>query len=53
MTRLQEKARAKTKRIIGQMVGDEKLVQEGMEEQRRAETNDDADPTEEHQKDSD
>jgi hypothetical protein len=53
MTRLQEKARAQTKRIIGQMVGDEQLVREGMEEQRRAETNDDADQTEEHQKDSD
>ncbi|MET4071296.1 uncharacterized protein YjbJ (UPF0337 family) [Bradyrhizobium sp. S3.2.6] len=37
MTRLQEKAKARTKRIIGQMVGDNELVEEGKEEHRRAE----------------
>jgi hypothetical protein len=36
MTRLQEKAQARTKQVVGQMIGDDKLV-EGKEEERRAE----------------
>src|SRR5690242_11887795 len=40
MTRLQEKARAQTKQAIGQMIGDDKLVQEGKEEARRADAKD-------------
>ena len=54
MTRLQEKAQAQTKQIVGQMVGDEELVREGKEQQRRAERSDDAAQTsQEHQKGSD
>ena len=37
MTRLQEKAQARTKQVVGQMIGDDKLVVEGKEEERRAE----------------
>jgi uncharacterized protein YjbJ (UPF0337 family) len=37
MTRLQEKVQGLTKQTIGQMIGDEKLVVKGKEEQRQAE----------------
>jgi hypothetical protein len=37
MSNLREKAEAQTKRIIGQMLGDELLVREGQEELRHAE----------------
>ena len=37
MTRLQAKAQARTKQVVGQMIGDDKLVDEGKEEERRAE----------------
>ena len=37
MTRFQEKAQARTKQVVGQMIGDDKLVVEGKEEERRAE----------------
>ena len=37
MTRLQEKAQARIKQVVGQMIGDDKLVVEGKEEERRAE----------------
>lgn len=37
MTRVQEKARGFTKRTVGQMIGDERLVLEGKEQQERAE----------------
>ena len=37
MTRLREKAQARTKQIVGQMIGDDKLVLEGKEDQRKAE----------------
>ncbi len=37
MTRFQEKAQALTKRAVGQMIGDDKLVVEGIEQQRHAE----------------
>jgi uncharacterized protein YjbJ (UPF0337 family) len=37
MTRLQAKAQARTKQVVGQMIGDDKLVVEGKEEERRAE----------------
>ena len=37
MTRLREKAQARTKQVVGQMIGDDKLVEEGKEEQQRAE----------------
>jgi hypothetical protein len=36
MARLREKAQARTMQIVGQMIGDEKLVQEGKEEERKA-----------------
>lgn len=36
MTRLQEKAQGRTKQVVGQMIGDDKLVLEGKEEERRA-----------------
>jgi hypothetical protein len=37
MRRLREKAQARTTQFIGQMIGDDKLVLEGKEEQRQAE----------------
>lgn len=37
VTRLQEKARGRTKQIVGQMIGDDKLVLEGKQEQRAQE----------------
>jgi len=37
MTRLQEKAQGRTKQVVGQMIGDDKLVPEGEAEERRAE----------------
>jgi uncharacterized protein YjbJ (UPF0337 family) len=37
MTRLQEKARGRTKQAVGQMIGDDKMVVEGKEEERHAE----------------
>lgn len=36
MSRLQEKVQGFTKQTIGQMIGDDKLVAEGKEEQREA-----------------
>jgi hypothetical protein len=36
MSKFHEKAEAQTKQIIGQMLGDELLVQEGKEQQRQA-----------------
>lgn len=36
MSKFQRKAEAQTKQIIGQMLGDELLVQEGREQQREA-----------------
>jgi hypothetical protein len=38
MTRFRQKAEAQAMRIIGQMIGDDRLVQEGREEERRTET---------------
>ncbi len=37
MTRLHDKAQAHTKQIVGQMIGDDKLVLEGKDEERKAE----------------
>ena len=37
MTRFHDKAEGRTKQIIGQMIGDDKLVQEGKAEEQRAE----------------
>ena len=37
MTRSQDKAQAHTKQIVGQMIGDDKLVLEGKEDVRKAE----------------
>jgi hypothetical protein len=39
MTKFREKAEARTKQIVGQMIGDEKLVHEGKEEERKADEN--------------
>ena len=36
MSKFQQKAEAQTKQIIGQMLGDELLVEEGKEQQRQA-----------------
>ncbi|KRQ92691.1 hypothetical protein [Bradyrhizobium valentinum] len=36
MSKFQQKAEAQTKQIIGQMLGDERLVQEAKEQQREA-----------------
>lgn len=41
MTKLQEKAEAQVKQIVGQMIGDDQLVQEGKEQQHQA---DEAEP---------
>lgn len=37
MTKLREKAQGQVKRLVGQMVGDDKLVREGEEQERAAE----------------
>jgi len=37
MTKFREKAQGRTKQIIGQMIDDDKLVQEGKEQERQAE----------------
>jgi uncharacterized protein YjbJ (UPF0337 family) len=37
MTRLHDKAQGRTKQIVGQMIGDDKLVLEGKDEERKAE----------------
>jgi uncharacterized protein YjbJ (UPF0337 family) len=37
MTRLQQKAQGRTKRVVGQMIGDDKLVLEGKAEEKSAE----------------
>ena len=37
MTTLQEKAQGHTKQVVGQMVGDDKLVLEGKDQVRKAE----------------
>ena len=36
MTKVREKAQGFTKQIVGQMVGDELLVEEGKEQERKA-----------------
>jgi uncharacterized protein YjbJ (UPF0337 family) len=37
VTRLHDKAQGRTKQIVGQMIGDDKLVLEGKEDERKAE----------------
>ena len=37
MTKLREKAQGQVKRFVGQMVGDDKLVEEGKKQERAAE----------------
>jgi hypothetical protein len=44
MRRLQKKAQARTKQMVGQMIGDDLLVKEGEEEARRAESEDAGEP---------
>jgi len=39
MSRMHQKAQGRTKQIVGQMIGDDRLVQEGKEEEHRAEDN--------------
>lgn len=36
MTKLQEKAQAQVKQMVGQMTGDDRLTQEGREQQQKA-----------------
>jgi uncharacterized protein YjbJ (UPF0337 family) len=43
MSRFHEKAQALTKETIGQMIGDERLVSEGREQEARAEKKEPAD----------
>jgi len=40
MTKMQKKAEGRTKQIVGQMIGDDKLVLEGKEQERRADDED-------------
>jgi hypothetical protein len=44
MSRLQKKAQGRTKQIVGQMIGDDQLVNEGKEDERRAENEDVGEP---------
>lgn len=44
MSRLQKKAEGRTKQIVGQMIGDDQLVNEGKEEERRAANEDRGEP---------
>jgi hypothetical protein len=37
MTKLREKAQARTMQMVGEMIGDDQLVREGKERQRKAE----------------
>src|SRR3954453_19603236 len=37
MSTFREKAQGRTKQVVGQMIGDEKLVEEGTEQEREAE----------------
>ena len=37
MTKLREKAQARTKQVVGQLINDNELVQEGKEQERQAE----------------
>jgi uncharacterized protein YjbJ (UPF0337 family) len=43
MNKIREKAQGRTKQIVGQMVGDELLVQEGKEQEREADEHDEGD----------
>jgi uncharacterized protein YjbJ (UPF0337 family) len=42
MSKLREKAEARTKQIVGQMIGDQKLEQEGKEDAQDAERTDES-----------
>lgn len=54
MTRLQEKVQGLTKQAIGRMIGDDKLVVEGKEEQRQAENRPgDTGPTDQQKREHD
>jgi uncharacterized protein YjbJ (UPF0337 family) len=44
MSRLRKKAEGRTKQIVGQMIGDDQLVNEGKDEERRADNQDAAEP---------
>ncbi len=37
MSTFREKAQGRTKQMVGQMIGDEQLVEEGKEQERKAE----------------
>lgn len=39
MTKLQEKAQAQVKQMVGQMIGDDQLMEEGREQQQKADQN--------------
>ena len=50
MTKLREKAQARTMQIVGQMIGDNQLVEEGKQQEEQAEketksSNEHSDPT--------
>jgi hypothetical protein len=42
MSKLREKAEARTKQFVGQMINDDKLVREGTEQEKHAEKADDS-----------
>jgi len=50
MMNLQKKAQARTRQIVGQMIGDDQLVMEGKEEERRANSKDLGEPRQNEQK---
>lgn len=41
MTKPQEKAQAQVKQMVGQMIGDDRLTQEGRKQQQKANQNED------------
>jgi len=51
MTKVREKAQGRTKQIVGQMVGDELLVQEGKAQERHADEDTDGDSHDEPSED--
>jgi uncharacterized protein YjbJ (UPF0337 family) len=50
MARVREKAQGFTKRTVGQMIGDDKLVQEGIEQEEHAERSEKTEPDEDQHK---
>lgn len=47
MTKLREKAQAQVKQLVGQMIGDDRLLQEAKEQQQKADRKEDEQPSDE------